>query len=341
MVKLDFCHACLFLNLGSLFFMKKTILSSLYLFISMFALAQTNSTSVYATISPDSAQTLITYHYLDPNFVILDVRTEGEYDSKHIENGVNLNYYLSTFNDILDTLVKTKVYLIHCASGGRSGNVFNSMQTKGFENVYNLDGGLNAWENAGKPTLTSVLPILLSVSDTIVEFQNTGLSQNDFHEITITNYGNDTLDFTSITNLSLTEFSSDFNLSARLTGLMDYTFRVYYSPIDLQNDSVIFDIESSNRTLHYVLKGHATATNIEEHSLNHLSVYPNPSSGIIRIKNDQVFLSELFSINGEVLYTSSIALDYEQIDMTNYQPGIYLLKINSEEGVVYKKIILQ
>ncbi len=321
--------------------MKKAVLLISYLVLSVFGFSQTNLTSGYATISPDSAQSLNLYHYLDPNFIILDVRTEGEYNSKHIENGVNLNYYLSNFDDILDTLIKTKVYLIHCASGGRSANVFNSMQTKGFDNVYNLDGGLNAWENAGKPIVSSVSPILLTVSDTIVEFQNTGLSQNDYHDITITNYGNDTLNFVGITDLSSTEFTTDFNVSVRLTGLMDYTFRIYYSPVDLQNDSLVFDVESTNGILHYVLKGHATETNIQELSVNQLSIYPNPSSGFINVKNNQAFLIDIISLNGECLYSSSIASTSKKIDMTNYKSGIYLLKIKADSQIIYKKIVLQ
>lgn len=42
--------------------------------------------------------------------------------------------------------------ILHCASGGRSALAARTLQDMGYENVAHLDGGFNAWKEAGKPT---------------------------------------------------------------------------------------------------------------------------------------------------------------------------------------------
>lgn len=42
--------------------------------------------------------------------------------------------------------------ILHCASGGRSALAAKTLQEMGYENVAHLDGGMNAWKEAGKRT---------------------------------------------------------------------------------------------------------------------------------------------------------------------------------------------
>ena len=41
--------------------------------------------------------------------------------------------------------------ILQCASGGRSALAACALQDLGFKNVANLDGGITAWKEAGKP----------------------------------------------------------------------------------------------------------------------------------------------------------------------------------------------
>ena len=43
--------------------------------------------------------------------------------------------------------------IVHCASGGRSALAAAALQDMGYERVAHLDGGLNAWKEAGKPVV--------------------------------------------------------------------------------------------------------------------------------------------------------------------------------------------
>lgn len=84
--------------------------------------------------------------------VILDVRTPEEFGSGHLKGATNLDINASDFQEKLATLDKEKKYLIHCEAGGRSKRAATRMKGLGFATVYNLEGGIKAWEAAGQKT---------------------------------------------------------------------------------------------------------------------------------------------------------------------------------------------
>jgi rhodanese-related sulfurtransferase len=57
-----------------------------------------------------------------------------------------LDFYAPTFESDLDALDKDKVYLIYCASGNRSGQAHDLMGQLGFREVYNMLGGMSAFQ---------------------------------------------------------------------------------------------------------------------------------------------------------------------------------------------------
>lgn len=83
--------------------------------------------------------------------VILDVRTPKEYSAGHIAGAKNLDFNSPEFEQALGGLDKTKVYLVHCASGRRSALACEKMKAAGFQNVVEMPDGFRGWEKAGKP----------------------------------------------------------------------------------------------------------------------------------------------------------------------------------------------
>lgn len=83
--------------------------------------------------------------------MILDVRTGEEFSAGRIPGAKNLDYHSDTFDQDLASLEKSKSYLIHCASGGRSAQALKKMAPKQFGEVYHLSAGFNGWQQAGKP----------------------------------------------------------------------------------------------------------------------------------------------------------------------------------------------
>jgi rhodanese-related sulfurtransferase len=83
--------------------------------------------------------------------VIIDVRTQDEYASGHIDGAVNIDYYAPSFRDQLDALDKDLPYAIYCRTDSRSGDTLQIMSGLGFTDVTELDGGITSWIQAGLP----------------------------------------------------------------------------------------------------------------------------------------------------------------------------------------------
>jgi rhodanese-related sulfurtransferase len=98
-------------------------------------------------VGPTEAQKLIT----EKKVVVLDLRTPGEFNSGSLPGATNIDFLASDFSQRLNALDKTKAYLVHCASGGRSTQSLKVFQTQKFQSVYHLDGGIKAWKKAGLP----------------------------------------------------------------------------------------------------------------------------------------------------------------------------------------------
>jgi rhodanese-related sulfurtransferase len=111
--------------------------------------------TIYRNITVVQADSLINANLANPDFMILDVRTAGEYNGGHLVNSVNINYYDPNFSTLIAALDHSKTYLVHCASGSRSAATFTMMQNQHFREVYNMLGGISAWISAGYPTTTT------------------------------------------------------------------------------------------------------------------------------------------------------------------------------------------
>ena len=82
----------------------------------------------------------------DENAVILDVRTEDECNEGIIPNAITIDIYKGQgFVYKIEELDKSKNYYVYCKAGGRSAQACNIMNQLGFENTYNLLGGMMEW----------------------------------------------------------------------------------------------------------------------------------------------------------------------------------------------------
>lgn len=83
----------------------------------------------------------------DDNAVVLDVRTDAEVEDGIISKAIHIDIYRGQeFIDEIEALDKSKNYYVYCRSGNRSGKACQIMQQLGFENTYNLLGGMLEWE---------------------------------------------------------------------------------------------------------------------------------------------------------------------------------------------------
>lgn len=82
---------------------------------------------------------------------LIDVRTPKEYKAGHIEGAVNIHLYDQDFKQRIDKLDKKKTVYVYCKAGGRSADAVESLKLDGFQHIVELDGGTDAWSEAGKP----------------------------------------------------------------------------------------------------------------------------------------------------------------------------------------------
>jgi rhodanese-related sulfurtransferase len=107
----------------------------------------------YPNLSPSEARELLGKRSGDPRFVLLDVRTQKEFDAERIEGAVIVDYNSPSFRDNIAKLDRGKSYLVYCRTGNRTNGAVKVMRELGFPNVSVLPGGITSWKEAGFPTV--------------------------------------------------------------------------------------------------------------------------------------------------------------------------------------------
>jgi len=111
--------------------------------------AETDQTDqINKFITPQDAFTLMEENQNNPNFVIIDDRNTDAFNSGHIANATNIPWG-ADFADRVGKLDKNKIYLVYCPTG--CGATSRTMKELGFREVYEIEGGFNAWRAEGLP----------------------------------------------------------------------------------------------------------------------------------------------------------------------------------------------
>ncbi|MBZ0206182.1 MAG: thioredoxin fold domain-containing protein [Flavobacteriales bacterium] len=89
-----------------------------------------------------------------PKATLLDVRTPQEFANGHLAHALNWDWNNREFKKQVAQLDKTEPLLVYCLSGGRSGAAMKALERNGFQEVYELKGGIMKWRSAGLPETT-------------------------------------------------------------------------------------------------------------------------------------------------------------------------------------------
>jgi phage shock protein E len=98
-------------------------------------------------VTPDEVEKLVA----EKKATVLDIRTPAEFAAGHIAGAVNVDFLGGDFDAKLGALDKSKTYVVHCASGGRSGRSLPKLEAAKFGGLLHMNGGFKAWTAAGKP----------------------------------------------------------------------------------------------------------------------------------------------------------------------------------------------
>jgi len=128
--------------------MKKNILLLTFTLGLLSACQEKNATieivppeQVYAAIQGDS------------NIQLIDVRTQAEYQVNHIKQSQNICVTKNDFKEKIAKLDKNKPVYVYCGKGGRSAKAAQILKEMGFQEVYDLQGGLQNWDSSGLETV--------------------------------------------------------------------------------------------------------------------------------------------------------------------------------------------
>lgn len=74
---------------------------------------------------------------------LIDVRSNQEYEEGHLDGAINISMY--NIEKEISNYVKNKndLIILYCSSGGRSREAKKTLENLGYENVYNLKGGID------------------------------------------------------------------------------------------------------------------------------------------------------------------------------------------------------
>jgi rhodanese-related sulfurtransferase len=84
---------------------------------------------------------------------LIDVREPSEHAGENIPGSILSP--LSTFDPVNLPLNGSKPFVLYCQTSNRSGQAAQKLLSAGFEEVMHLQGGLNAWKQAGYPTIVN------------------------------------------------------------------------------------------------------------------------------------------------------------------------------------------
>ncbi|WP_048050921.1 rhodanese-like domain-containing protein [Methanosarcina soligelidi] len=116
--------------------------------------------SGFTNVSVEGAKELLD----EEDVFLLDVRTPSEFNSFHIESATLIPVTNSSGSSLssdkllearVDEVPENKKILVYCRSGHRSILASKILVNAGYSQVYNMEGGINAWTGAGYPVVSS------------------------------------------------------------------------------------------------------------------------------------------------------------------------------------------
>jgi thioredoxin len=89
---------------------------------------------------------------------LVDVRSEAEFSGGHLPYAININVNGDGFLQQASVLDKDKAVFVYCQAGVRSHKAMEALKAEGFKKVYDLNGGIEAWNSAKKEIVKEEKP---------------------------------------------------------------------------------------------------------------------------------------------------------------------------------------
>ncbi|WP_339740292.1 T9SS type A sorting domain-containing protein [uncultured Sunxiuqinia sp.] len=125
----------------------------------------------------------------------------------------------------------------------------------------------------------------------------------------------------------------------------EFYFKWADNPQHLNDISDFFtDGESApDRRFNYNFSPKDATTDLSENRLNSdfVKVYPNPANNSVRIEASESSSVEVYNLTGQMIYSSHHPFKELEIDVSGWEPGLYVLRGIRKEGGFVKKLIVE
>ena len=91
----------------------------------------------------------------DNDYTLVDVRTTEEYESGHIQNAINIDFYSESFEKEILLLSKSSSIILYCRTQNRSTKTANFLKENGYMDISIIEGGINSWVKNGNDLVYS------------------------------------------------------------------------------------------------------------------------------------------------------------------------------------------
>ena len=85
----------------------------------------------------------------DTDYILVDVRTAEEFESGHIQDALNFDFYSESFDNDILTLDKSSSIILYCRTQNRSTKTANYLKENGYKEITVLVGGITSWVKNG------------------------------------------------------------------------------------------------------------------------------------------------------------------------------------------------
>ena len=99
------------------------------------------------TVSTEQARAMIE----SGGVIVVDIRDPKKFADGHIKGAINAEYHPKTFARDTEQIDKNAAIILYCSMGLKTKMAARELERRGFTRIYAMEGGIEAWMNAGFP----------------------------------------------------------------------------------------------------------------------------------------------------------------------------------------------
>jgi M6 family metalloprotease-like protein len=126
------------------------------------------------------------------------------------------------------------------------------------------------------------------------------------------------------------------------TNKLPFTFHIRFNPENVGEFNEVLQLLSTDAYAEIELTGKALLGINDNVNENTIAIFPNPTTGKLKIESGELGIEnvDIFDTFGRKVFEQKTEIKNQiEIDITSLSAGIYLVKIDTDKGVVHKKIV--